>query len=384
MNRCTFYCTAGRCFNGPRRSATKVRFSDSVCLCPRRSVRPTCSSSSQFVSAASVWDLYERVLLAAADCARPDIADHCLRALIKRFGAKSLRVRTLAGSVFEMDDERTAQSAELETRTREAEKQYDHVLKADPVNMAAWKRKVAVCKAEGDLTSATIELNQYLEVFQTDEQAWQELFDLYVAQRKFELAKFAAEELITSAPENYLYHLQYADVLYSLGGRANVELASVYYSQSLELNMGGKNLRALYGTVLVRNEWCDCSRVFPENIFVSSARRPFFPARSILLFLHFSLFSRPPGGAVHSHSQSRGALDGTVVGRRGKRRVGGRASRQRGHEAATRALRAQCRRVARQAHTRRPQPRVPANRAAMSHLVLYHRISCNYKRVAAV
>jgi tetratricopeptide (TPR) repeat protein len=119
------------------------------------------------------------------------------------------------------------------------------------VEQNAWKRKVALCKGEGDISSAIVELNRYLEVFQIDNDAWQELLDLYVAQRKFDLAKFVAEELIAAAPENYLNHLQYADILYTIGGRENVEMASVYYSQSLELNSTQNNLRAFYGTILV-------------------------------------------------------------------------------------------------------------------------------------
>jgi hypothetical protein len=34
----------------------------------------------------------------------------------------------------------------------------------------------------------------------------------YHLRRRFDLAKFAAEELIAAAPENYLFHLQYAEV----------------------------------------------------------------------------------------------------------------------------------------------------------------------------
>ena len=41
-------------------------------------------------------------------------------------------------------------------------------------------------------------------------------------------------------------------ILYTIGGKDNVELARQYFAQSLELNGRANNLRALYGIILVR------------------------------------------------------------------------------------------------------------------------------------
>ena len=57
------------------------------------------------------------------------------------------------------------------------------------------------------------------------------------------------EELLLLCPENYLYHLQYADILYTLGGKDNYKLSAQYYAQSIELN-STHNVRALYGYLL--------------------------------------------------------------------------------------------------------------------------------------
>ena len=62
------------------------------------------------------------------------------------------------------------------------------------------------------------------------------------------------EELILYSPYNYLNHLKYADVLYTIGGLENFKAARKYYSLSLELNMN-ENLPGLYGL------WLSCVAV---------------------------------------------------------------------------------------------------------------------------
>jgi tetratricopeptide (TPR) repeat protein len=111
------------------------------------------------------------------------------------------------------------------------------------------KRLICLRKAAGDLAGATKELTTYLKTFASDEHAWLELVDLYVQTGKLELAKFASEELLLMMPESFLYHLQYAEIVYSLGGKTNHTLARQYYAQSLELKPDN-NLRALYGLML--------------------------------------------------------------------------------------------------------------------------------------
>jgi len=113
----------------------------------------------------------------------------------------------------------------------------------------AWKRKICIYKADGDEEKATEELVKYLNVYANDERAWQELAHLYIAHQKFELAKFCIEELILLVPENYLYHLEYAEVLYTAGSKADFEIARKYFAQSLDLKPEN-NLRALYGLAM--------------------------------------------------------------------------------------------------------------------------------------
>lgn len=129
---------------------------------------------------------------------------------------------------------------------------YEAILEADPSNVTAMKRRVCVYRAQNNNRLAVRELNAYLSLYSTDSSAWQELTQLYIEQEKLELAKFCVEELILLHPENYLYHLQYAELCHSISistnkdSHDNRELAKQYYAQALELKPHN-NLRALYG-----------------------------------------------------------------------------------------------------------------------------------------
>jgi tetratricopeptide (TPR) repeat protein len=75
----------------------------------------------------------------------------------------------------------------------------------------------------------------------------------WVACRKFryEKATFCYEELLMALPQNYHLYVRYADLLYSIGGLDNLEMARKYYSFALELSTEN-NIKALYGLALVR------------------------------------------------------------------------------------------------------------------------------------
>ncbi len=112
-----------------------------------------CAHAYVYVLWSPVWDLYERVFLAACDAAQMDVAEECSRALLKKFGQKSLRVRRLFGMREELHGGE---------RLLKAEQVYDGILKEDPTHMGAWKRKVTLFKSVGDITGAIAELNQYV------------------------------------------------------------------------------------------------------------------------------------------------------------------------------------------------------------------------------
>ncbi|WVY93374.1 hypothetical protein V8G54_032462 [Vigna mungo] len=111
------------------------------------------------------------------------------------------------------------------------------------------KRRVAMAKAQGNISVAIDWLNKYLETFMADHDAWRELAEIYVSLQMYKQAAFCYEELILSQPTVPLYHLAYADVLYTLGGLENLQTAKKYYASTIDLT-GGKNTRALFGICL--------------------------------------------------------------------------------------------------------------------------------------
>uniref|UniRef100_A0A3B4U4M3 ER membrane protein complex subunit 2 n=1 Tax=Seriola dumerili TaxID=41447 RepID=A0A3B4U4M3_SERDU len=180
-----------------------------------------------------IWIIYEQVMIAALDCSRDDLALTCLQELRKQF-PDSHRVKRLSGMRLEA----------LE-RYDEANKHYDTILQDDPTNTAARKRKISILKAQGKSAEAIRELNEYLEQFVGDQEAWHELSELYINEHDYGKAAFCLEELMMTNPHNHLYCEQYAEVKYTQGGLENLELSRKYFAQALRLN--NRNMRALFG-----------------------------------------------------------------------------------------------------------------------------------------
>ncbi|KAL2345776.1 hypothetical protein Fmac_007061 [Flemingia macrophylla] len=183
------------------------------------------------------WTLYEQVAVAAMDCQCLDVAKDCIKVLRKRF-PESKRVGRLEAMLLEAKG-----SWEL------AEKAYTSLLEDNPLDQIIHKRRVAMAKAQGNISVAIEWLNKYLETFMADHDAWRELAEIYVSLQMYKQAAFCYEELILSQPTVPLYHLAYADVLYTLGGLENLQTAKKYYASTIDLT-GGKNTRALFGICL--------------------------------------------------------------------------------------------------------------------------------------
>ncbi|GKV07322.1 hypothetical protein SLEP1_g19116 [Rubroshorea leprosula] len=186
---------------------------------------------------ADEWTLYEQVAIAAMDCQCLDVAKDCLKVLQKRF-PESKRVGRLGAMLLE-----------AKGSWEEAEKAYSSLLEDNPLDQVIHKRKVAIAKAQGNISGAIEWLNKYLEIFMADHDAWRELAEIYVSLQMYKQAAFCYEELILSQPTVPLYHLAYADVLYTLGGLENLQTAKKYYASTIDLT-GGKNTRALLGICL--------------------------------------------------------------------------------------------------------------------------------------
>ena len=76
-----------------------------------------------------------------------------------------------------------------------------------------------------------------------DFEAWMELASLYLQENQFVGAQFCFEELILSNPYNNVFHQRYAEILFTIGGSDNLELAQKHFAQAVKLNP--KSVRSL-------------------------------------------------------------------------------------------------------------------------------------------
>lgn len=182
------------------------------------------------------YQVLEQVCVAALDCNRMDIVDECLLELSNQFPS-SLRIHKLQ-----------AMKLEAQERYDEALDLLESIIKRDETNSAPRKRRIAILKSRGRINDAIKELTEYLKRFMIDQEAWQELSDLYLQEQEYGRAAFCIEELILHNPHNHLLHQRYAEIRYTQGGFENLELARSHYCLALKLNPN--NMRALYGLFL--------------------------------------------------------------------------------------------------------------------------------------
>uniref|UniRef100_A0A1B6GJS2 ER membrane protein complex subunit 2 n=2 Tax=Proconiini TaxID=565685 RepID=A0A1B6GJS2_9HEMI len=180
--------------------------------------------------------VYEQVFIAALDCNRIDVANECLHALTAEF-PDSLRIYKLQ-----------VMKLEAQERYEEALELLQNIIKKDKTNAAPRKRRVAILKACGKIPEAIKELSEYLKKFMVDQEAWQELCELYLSEQDYARAAFCMEELILHNPHSHLLHQRLAEIKYTQGGFENLELARSHYCMAIKLNPN--NMRALYGLFL--------------------------------------------------------------------------------------------------------------------------------------
>ncbi|KAG9290930.1 hypothetical protein G9A89_011080 [Geosiphon pyriformis] len=180
-----------------------------------------------------VWSMYEQVFIAALDLRSNSLAKTCLEKLETRFPG-SPRVKILQGMELE-----------AEGKLDIAIELYKNILEEDETNVAATKRMIASSKAKGQWQEAIDSLSKYLDTYYNDTEAWLELSALYLQQHLYQQARFCLEEVILLQPQNHLYHLKYAEILYTSD---NIALALREFCRVVELC--DDYLRGLYGIKL--------------------------------------------------------------------------------------------------------------------------------------
>jgi len=147
---------------------------------------------------------------------------------------------------LETDDQNTeTDDQKIETPSQS----YNRILTEDGNHMLSMKRKIALLLTHKDHKNAIKALNEYLELYSNDKEAWKQLLNLYLTQHNYELAKFVCEEIILITGEDYLYLMMYAEILYNTGNQHNLTTALKYFSQCILLS-SDLNLRCLFGILM--------------------------------------------------------------------------------------------------------------------------------------
>lgn len=187
----------------------------------------------EFIQAKTFED-FEEVLKKGVLQNKLDISRKCLDYLSRKF-PKSLKVLKLESLISEC-------SNDIDYTT----KLFNDIFSQSEGDQYVLRRKVALYKSTNNISKAIQELNEYLKIYMSDMEAFQELLDLYLQIHEYKKAIFCAEELILSNPQNYLFHLQIAEIYYTIG---DIKMAKFYYKESNKLK---KNLRSLFGLSLCK------------------------------------------------------------------------------------------------------------------------------------
>ncbi|KAK9844216.1 hypothetical protein WJX81_008328 [Elliptochloris bilobata] len=193
------------------------------------------------LGAEELWLTMEQVATAALDCRALPLAASIVTQICEKF-PESLR----AARMMEM-------LLEARGKYEDASKLIQKHLEDAPDCQMLLKRQVALEKSQGNVGAAIEALRKYVDVFQTDREAWEELGSLYVQAQMYAQAAACYEEVLLHAPASIAAYVQLADVLYTAGpgpAGANSRAARTHYAAAVELS-GGTNARALYGLCAV-------------------------------------------------------------------------------------------------------------------------------------
>lgn len=188
----------------------------------------------------------EQICLAALDSGDRALSEKCLAKLIEAGVTKdSVRFRLLLARCME-----AAGDAD------DAEAIYDDLLKENPANLRALRRKYCILRAQvGKQVETMHALNEFLQQDFSDISAWYEMAHYRMELGDYKGAAYALEEVLLGAPSDSKIHCELAECYATIGGIDNLMLARKHMAQSLELDP--KNRRAQFGLVSVANSYLE-------------------------------------------------------------------------------------------------------------------------------
>jgi len=191
------------------------------------------SSKGRRLSGNDIWGIYEQVAIAALYLNRTEWFEHCLQALDNQFPS-SIRVKRLEGMYCEKKKD-----------WQQAEALYSEILTNKPSDTATRKRMIAMLKAQKKTSEAIEECNAYLDIFQTDQEVWHELAELYISEVNLTKAMYCFTEVLLSNPRQIYAVLSFAELQYTL---QDLEVARKYFC--LACHLDESNLRGMWGLLL--------------------------------------------------------------------------------------------------------------------------------------
>jgi len=186
----------------------------------------------------------EQLCESALDVFDHNLAELCLTQIHAGGVSKeSARFRRLLGLCLEA-------AGDLEGATA----LYDSMLKENPANSVALRRKYAMLRSRpGQEANAREALNVYLENNSGDGAGWAEMGDLGHDRGDSRAASFAYEEVTLSSPLDAPAHRRLGELYATVGGISNLKMARKHLAQSLELDPS--DVRTLYGLVAVADAY---------------------------------------------------------------------------------------------------------------------------------
>ncbi|KAF9900119.1 ER membrane complex subunit 2 [Linnemannia zychae] len=195
--------------------------------------KPLVESGAVLKLDADAWLVYEQVAIAALDVGDDALAHKCIQALETKFPG-SARVRRLHGMQLEAVG-----------KLAEAGQIYKAILEEDETNVLASKRQVMLLRSMGLPSEAIAALVKYLDINYTDFEGWLQLADLYLEELLYGQAAYCMEEVLMLQPQNHIFHLKYAEILYT---QDSIQLALKQFCRVVELCKD--HVRGLYGIKL--------------------------------------------------------------------------------------------------------------------------------------
>ncbi|KAJ5072117.1 tetratricopeptide repeat protein [Anaeramoeba ignava] len=202
---------------------------------------PLIKNYSKKIDKEEYFEVLEQVYLAGLDCNK-DASIFCIQILKEKFST-SLRFKILYGMFLESKGS-----------FEKAKNLYGKILEKDSTNVLPQKRLVTIFKAQNDIPNAIKKLNQYLEVYMLDIEAWEELCELYLQTESYSKARFCLEELILLNPNESKYYDKCARVLYTIGGFDGLILARQYFSHSIKISKIVNPIDSYLGLLMTTNK----------------------------------------------------------------------------------------------------------------------------------